>query len=369
MTALAAPTGVKRTATIAGLEADGELQGQPAKKKIRVEPETTNVVFCEAQALLPPGVRRLVWEYFGYDNLDLEHLEDPTSAGNPERVTDYFLQKWRGDPSLHQFTLTVPVTLSKQAQVFRIFSSIHDLTRHSTIRNYVFRRFQTERSIGEVSFIVEISRKRKLLERFDNSLLFLFGKIASQLKPAKDFLLQEEGFRDLPGNEKAARIRKWMSENVELLKGVEKLKLDDRRELKLFTLIPPEIGFLTGLRYLEICGTELSYLPQSLRNLVNLEALEIYVTSIHVLPDFFGELPKLRSFELRMSKLTFVPPSLCEHPTLQELNLSHNNLAGEADFSKCSRLKSLNYSGNSNIPDARLVQISKQLKGCKLICA
>lgn len=99
-------------------------------------------------------------------------------------------------------------------------------------------------------------------------------------------------------------------------------------ELALFGLthLPPEIGKLTSLTWLNLNNNALTSLPPEIGSLASLEALDLANNKLTSLPPEIGQLVRLRELELYNNNLTSLPPEIGHLATLKELHLYNNNL-------------------------------------------
>ncbi|GFZ10765.1 hypothetical protein Acr_22g0001630 [Actinidia rufa] len=99
--------------------------------------------------------------------------------------------------------------------------------------------------------------------------------------------------------------------------------------------IPPAIGKLSKLRFLDISWTNISgHIPAFLANLKNLQFLELPFNNLSgSIPPSLGTLPKLIALDLSRNQLTGpIPESFGHFPEKETpiaLDLSHNKLSGE----------------------------------------
>jgi Leucine-rich repeat (LRR) protein len=121
----------------------------------------------------------------------------------------------------------------------------------------------------------------------------------------------------------------------------------DLSDLKLSSL-PPEIGELKTLKWLQLSNNRLKSLPAELAKLKNLKRLYANRNNLEILPPELGQLKKLESLGLEMNRLTALAPEIGELQALENLNLKYCGLAVlPAELEKLQNLKSLNLSGNS----------------------
>jgi len=152
-----------------------------------------------------------------------------------------------------------------------------------------------------------------------------------------------EALRDASGVDVAKAFLKWMKTHKDSLDGVEKFKADDLQ----LTSIPPEIGFLTNLRFLGLSQNKIKELPHSIGNLVKLEHLEVSSNQLTSLPDSIGELDNLDTLSLHYNDLKSLPDSLCNLLNLRYLYVSLNKLTKlPVGLGRLGNLEKLNLSDN-----------------------
>ena len=92
------------------------------------------------------------------------------------------------------------------------------------------------------------------------------------------------------------------------------------------TVLPSEIGFLTGLKCAVLSENHLSHLPDSIGNLKQLTLLSLYENALISLPDSIGELRQLEYLFLRNNQLSTLPDAVRNLTQLTDLDLSNNQL-------------------------------------------
>lgn len=90
--------------------------------------------------------------------------------------------------------------------------------------------------------------------------------------------------------------------------------------------LPPDIGNLTRLTILYIFFNELTSLPSEIGNLTNLAVLCIEGNHLTVLPPEVGNLGKLGCLTAHENDITSIPPEIGNLASLVELNLARNEL-------------------------------------------
>ena len=76
--------------------------------------------------------------------------------------------------------------------------------------------------------------------------------------------------------------------------------------------VPPEIGRLSALRYLNLDYSDLTSLPAEIGQLTSLEVLYLRNSDLTSLPAEIGQLKSLRELNLRDNQLTSVPAAIRE---------------------------------------------------------
>ena len=92
------------------------------------------------------------------------------------------------------------------------------------------------------------------------------------------------------------------------------------------TSVPPEIGNLVNLQFLNLSGNQLTSLPPEIGNLVNLQRLELGKNQLASLPPEIGNLVNLRSLSIWDNQLTSLPPEIGNLVNLEYLEASANQL-------------------------------------------
>ena len=90
--------------------------------------------------------------------------------------------------------------------------------------------------------------------------------------------------------------------------------------------LPPEIGWLTGLKKLSLEGNELASLPPEIGRLTKLNVLLLGNNMIRDLPSEIGRLTALNVLALVNNRLTSLPPEIGQLVNLSVLALANNQL-------------------------------------------
>ena len=90
--------------------------------------------------------------------------------------------------------------------------------------------------------------------------------------------------------------------------------------------IPPEIGDLSNLTYLDLEYNQLTTLPPEIRNLSYLNELDLKDNQLTSLPREIGNLTDLEALDLEGNQLTGLPPEIGNLSNLSELDLKTNQL-------------------------------------------
>ena len=106
--------------------------------------------------------------------------------------------------------------------------------------------------------------------------------------------------------------------------------LAEREELNLsgtpITALPESLGQLANLQSLDLRGTQITALPELLGQLANLERLDLRGTQITALPESFSLLAKLQKLYLDNTQIIALPESFDRLAKLQLLSLSHTQI-------------------------------------------
>jgi leucine-rich repeat protein SHOC2 len=114
----------------------------------------------------------------------------------------------------------------------------------------------------------------------------------------------------------------------ELEEIIEKARIDRASILNLYGSrihkLPESIGNLTDLVELNINDNSLDYLPESIGNLVNLSQLYVNFNKLTKIPESIGKLTSLIRLDLSFNSLVDLPNSFCNITGLTRLCLSEN---------------------------------------------
>ena len=114
--------------------------------------------------------------------------------------------------------------------------------------------------------------------------------------------------------------------------------------------IPKEIGKLENLKKFDCGWCNIKELPNEISNLSNLEELNIWGGDLTSLPTNIGKLQKLEKLYLTGNELQKLPADLFNLKALKFLNLSDNDLVElDSNIYKLSNIEDLDLSGNINL--------------------
>ena len=141
-------------------------------------------------------------------------------------------------------------------------------------------------------------------------------------------------------------LRTWWGVETDMAGRVKGLSLQDNL---LSDSLPPELGRLTELRWLDLSYNHLSGpLPPELGQLANLEELDLnwnYLSGS--LPPELGRLLKLEELYLSNNRLCGpLPPELGRLDRLEIVDLSRNDLTGRVPSEWLKNLTGVDLSGN-----------------------
>jgi internalin A len=139
--------------------------------------------------------------------------------------------------------------------------------------------------------------------------------------------------------------------NEELLKVIRNAKEKGATSLylsgKQLTELPPEIGQLTNLTWLELQGNRLTSLPQEICRLTNLQELNLRGNRLINLPPELFQLTSLTELHLGGNQLTTLPPEIGHLRELQEIYLWGNKFTAlPPEIGQLTKLKELQLYGN-----------------------
>ncbi len=117
-----------------------------------------------------------------------------------------------------------------------------------------------------------------------------------------------------------------------------------RNELK---TIPPEIGQLIQLKSLDLRSNNLEMLPPEIGQLIQLKELKLHLNNLEELPPEIGQLSKLEYLTLWANELKTIPPEIGQLTQLETLVLSANYLEElPPEIGQLAKLEYLSLSGN-----------------------
>jgi len=171
----------------------------------------------------------------------------------------------------------------------------------------------------------------------------------------KDFLQNFEGFyADMP-------LENYF--NPDLITELEWYEMN-------LTSLPPEIGKLSNLTYLDLSGNNLTSLPPEIGKLANLTKLDLSISTKTDNKNIFNilqNLPNLHHLYLDTKDLTSLPPEIGKLANLTELNLDENNLTSlPPEIGKLANLTKLDLRRN-NFSNEEKRKIKKLLPNCRIL--
>lgn len=177
-----------------------------------------------------------------------------------------------------------------------------------------------------------------------------------------DFCLHLYSFKKLYDKMKAdsillnsLRIKESYIDYVEANEFIHKALESEAQSLTIKTkqsrsnllVLPPEIGYLTGLTALYLDGNRLAYLPLQIGSLTQLRQLNLRGNGLTHLPSTFQNLTSLTQLSLRQNLLTTLPDEFENLTNLRLLDLSANHLPTVPHvINRLGSLSKLSLSGN-----------------------
>ena len=113
--------------------------------------------------------------------------------------------------------------------------------------------------------------------------------------------------------------------------------------------IPPEIGYLTDIEFINFTRNKITAIPPEIGRLVNLSGLWLNNNHLAVIPPEIGNLASLRSLELGENQITSLPLEIGNLASLQRLYLWRNQISGPIPpgISRLANLESLSLGYNN----------------------
>jgi len=106
-------------------------------------------------------------------------------------------------------------------------------------------------------------------------------------------------------------------------------------------VLPPTIGRLHHLQYLDLDNNCLTSLPDEIGTLANLLTLSVRDNYLATLPETIGNLVNLQFFDLGRNELTHLPTTFGNLVQVRWLHLGENRLTDIPDFSRLTELQTL----------------------------
>ncbi len=138
---------------------------------------------------------------------------------------------------------------------------------------------------------------------------------------------------------------------ADCLEMIEKAAQEGAVELDLsgqdLQTLPPEIGRLTQLTWLNLGGNRLTEVPAAITQLTQLTSLNLHRNQLTQVPAAIAQLTQLDELYLSGNKLTALPPEITRLTQLTSLDLSENQLTAlPAAITQLTQLTVLDLSGN-----------------------
>lgn len=112
-------------------------------------------------------------------------------------------------------------------------------------------------------------------------------------------------------------------------------------------IIPPEIGNLKKLKYLNIGLTQLETIPKEIGNLKSLDTLYLGSNNIKTIPKEIGNLKNLELLDISSNQIEKLPDEICNLMSLRKLFITHNKLKSlPDDIGNLTNLQTLNLNNN-----------------------
>jgi len=138
-------------------------------------------------------------------------------------------------------------------------------------------------------------------------------------------------------------ISNWMRTNTASLNSINLLTLK-RKEL---TSLPPEIGLLTRLEYLDLGNNKIKSLSPEIGNLHHLRVLNLNTNKLTNLPSEIGNLTSLQYLFLADNQLQDLPAQIVHLQNLEQLSLYSNQIQTlTSNIASLSKLKKLELGDN-----------------------
>lgn len=149
------------------------------------------------------------------------------------------------------------------------------------------------------------------------------------------------------------------------LKGLKKLFLSRYEEENIKIEIPPEIGTLVHLEYLELTFFGCTYLPNTIKNLTKLKYLDLDYNKLTTLPEEILSLP-LIDISLLENNFSVIPHNVKYHPTIEDLTINSqllkNNIFDSLQFLSLKHVyTNFNY-GDGTFSEEDEIRIKRQLQ-------
>jgi hypothetical protein len=219
------------------------------------------------------------------------------------------------------------------------YLSIHDAGNYANVmgthdRKYIWmsqaRRFGIKVSAGEAPAKVRL----RTLKRAEELLNFF-----SLTGFCPDEIINNQSKNVF---EKANALRAWLK-NYQNVKTCTRICLTGYK----IKAIPPEIGNLVNLQYLELTNNQITSIPAEIGNLVKLTHINLGSNQITSIPSEIGNLVNLEGLELGRNQITSIPAEIGRLVNLQYLEFTNNQITSiPAEIGRLVNLQYLELTNN-----------------------
>ncbi|MDA7501819.1 leucine-rich repeat domain-containing protein [Chitinophagales bacterium] len=255
-----------------------------------------------------------------------------------------------------QITLSGLKTTVGKTEVIETNDSDHQLINY--LKTVDYKLFQSKR----VHFVNDLPGSNHLATYFQKDKEYFIGKYVSHTNMDSKYpilRLDEENSEvirkvtDLIRRHAIKLLKDNVSQDTmltaysieEALAHPEKIYRLHLRNSRIKSL-PTEIGLLINLRVLDISGSRITKIPESISNCIYLKALIANASKLESIPITIGELKNLRILNLAACQIREVPPELGKVVSLWSLSLGSNKI--DSLPNSFSNLKNLIYLGIAN---------------------
>ncbi|KIC75327.1 hypothetical protein DB42_AJ00150 [Neochlamydia sp. EPS4] len=338
-----------------------QIQANPALKKM-LENQLEELISQEGEELTEKEKVSYRWtknllgenkkvRQFALEKLQQIHQQPSPISLIPPQLSIISTQALSSEPMVSLYNEIInfhfPYESGNHIEHARILDQIYKiepgLSAEAKVK-HIFKHLLTlAKSLSPLEF--EEENKEQKAFTFANYTSYLINTnrllLWQKLEGGKNYLNQEE-VKVLPLKEKGELLKGWIKKQP-LLFFPTSLTLTALG----LTFLPPEIGQMSRLKYLNLSQNQLTFVPAEIGQLSQLRSLTLSNNYLTALPAQIGQLSLLTGIDLQQNHLTALPAAMGQLSQLRLLYLQQNQLKTlPAEIGHLSQLRTLSLKQN-----------------------